>query len=528
MILNRYSARTFGWASALLAMAAVTSPVVQAATFVIINTNSAGQGFNDPTPVASVGGNTGTTLGAQRLIAVQAAADFWGARLSSSVTIQVSAAFNPLTCSSTSAVLGSTSPFAFVRDFTGAPVAGTWYPVALANALFGSDLDPSNPDITTQFNSSIGTCPLPRTWYYGLDGNPAGGQIDLFSVVLHELGHGLGFLTVVDLASGSKLQGFNDTFMLNLIDQGASPPDYSSMTDAQRVAASTDTGNLQWVGANVRALSGILTAGAVGDHVRIYAPNPQQPGSSVSHWDKVLTPDQLLEPAYTGPLHNPILELPLLKDIGWTVLMGVDTHNFNQDVNSDILWRDTSGNVAIWEMNGTSVLNPAVTFVGNVPTVWTIVGMADFNGDGLSDILWRDTSGNVAIWEMNGTSVVNPTASFLGNVSTVWSIVGTGDFNGDGKSDILWRDTSGNVAIWEMNGTSVVNSTASFLGNVSTVWSIVGTGDFNGDGKSDILWRDTSGNVVIWEMNGTSVLNPAASFVANVSTVWTIQDPLGQ
>jgi hypothetical protein len=152
----------------------------------------------------------------------------------------------------------------------------------------------------------------------------------------------------------------------------------------------------------------------------------------------------------------------------------------------------------------------------------------DFNGDGKSDILWRDTSGNVAIWEMNGTSVLNANATFVGGVSTVWSIVGTGDFNGDGKSDILWRDTSGNVAIWEMNGTSLLNPNATFVGGVSTAWSIVGSGDFNGDGKSDILWRDTSGNVAIWEMNGTSLLNPNATFVGGVSTIWRIQDPLGQ
>jgi hypothetical protein len=111
MILERNWACIFGLASALLAIAAVTAPVVQAATpWVIINNNAPGQGFNDPTPAAPVGGNTGTTLGAQRLIAFQYAADFWGARLSSSVTIQVGATFTPLTCSSTSAVLGSAGP----------------------------------------------------------------------------------------------------------------------------------------------------------------------------------------------------------------------------------------------------------------------------------------------------------------------------------------------------------------------------------------------------------------------------------
>jgi hypothetical protein len=323
MILERNWASVFGLLSALLGIAAIPSPVVQAATLVIINNNAPGEGLNDPTPAASVGGNTGTTLGAQRLIAFQYAADFWGTRLSSSVTIQVGASFDPLTCSSTSAVLGSAGAFAFVRDFAGAPAAGTWYPVGLANALNGSDLDLSNPDITAQFNSSIGTtCPFPSTWYYGLDGNPPGGQIDFVTVLLHELAHGLGFVTIVDLASGSKALGFNDTFMLNLENHGAIPPDYPGMTDAQRVAASTATGALHWVGANVEAASCVLTAGKVGNHVQMFAPNPQQPGSSVSHWDTALTPDQLLEPIYTGPNQNPVLELPLFQDIGWTVLTG--------------------------------------------------------------------------------------------------------------------------------------------------------------------------------------------------------------
>jgi hypothetical protein len=35
-------------------------------------------------------------------------------------------------------------------------------------------------------------------------------------------------------------------------------------------------------------------------------------------------------------------------------------------------------------------------------SVWLIVGTGDFNGDGNTDIRWRDISGNVAIWFMNG------------------------------------------------------------------------------------------------------------------------------
>jgi plastocyanin len=197
----------------------------------------------------------------------------------------------------------------------------------------------------------------------------------------------------------------------------------------------------------------------------------------------------------------------------WSI---IGQRDFNGDTNYDILWRDTSGNVAIWLMNGGTVSSSA--FIGNVPTVWTGVGTGDFNGDGMGDILWRDTSGNVAMWFMNGATVSS--SALVANVPTSWSVVGTADFNGDGKSDILWRDNNGNVAIWLMNGATVSSSV--FVGNVPTTWSVVGTADFNGDGKSDILWQDNNGNVAIWFMNGGTVF--ASSSIGNVPTVWSVAE----
>jgi len=307
-------------AIALVGVMALPLSPASAATVIVVNNDGPGEGFNDPTALAPVGGNPGTTLGAQRLNAFQFAANVWGGLLTSSVTIRVGANFDVQPCNASSAVLGAAGATEVFRDFAGAPQPGTWYPPALANALSGTDLDPSNYDIDATFNSAIGTtCPFPNVWYYGFDGNPPGGQIDFVSVVVHELGHGLGFQTFMSLTTGAKLGGFDDTFERNLEDHGATPSDFPSMTNAQRLTAVTDTGDLHWVGPNVMAASGVLTAGAVGTHVRMYAPNPAQGGSSVSHWDTVLTPDQVMEPIYTGVHHTPVLELPAFQDIGWTL-----------------------------------------------------------------------------------------------------------------------------------------------------------------------------------------------------------------
>jgi hypothetical protein len=102
----------------------------------------------------------------------------------------------------------------------------------------------------------------------------------------------------------------------------------------------------------------------------------------------------------------------------------------------------------------------------------SIKGTGDFNGDGYADILWQDTSGNVSIWEMKGTAILNPSSSFVANVPSQWSVQLTGDYNGDAMSDIVWQDTSGNVAIWEMSGTTVLNASSSFVADVPGQWSV--------------------------------------------------------
>jgi len=80
----------------------------------------------------------------------------------------------------------------------------------------------------------------------------------------------------------------------------------------------------------------------------------------------------------------------------------------------------------------------------------------DYNGNGASDILWRDSSGNVGMWLMDGLSITSGSA--IANIWTGWTIVGSGDFNGDGKADILSRSISGDVAIWFMDGVSIRKS----------------------------------------------------------------------
>lgn len=299
----------------------VVGPAHAVATISVVNNDGAGEGFNDPAPFTPVGGNPATTLGEARLIAFQHAAFLWGSCLTSAVEIKIGAKMDPLPGSATSAVLGQAGATTVQRDFFQAPVASTWFPQALTNALAGADQDPGNPDIGATFNSDVDGAILGATdWYYGLDGNP-GGDIDFVSVVLHELGHGLGFQTFANLATGAKLGGFDDTYLRHLECHGAVPAGYGAGTNAQRAACSIGDPNLHWLGANTLAAATALplTAGFPGGHVRMHGPNPLEPGSSVSHFSIATFPNQLMEPAYTGANHSVGLALPLMQDIGWTL-----------------------------------------------------------------------------------------------------------------------------------------------------------------------------------------------------------------
>jgi hypothetical protein len=239
---------------AALALSCAAAASTQAATVIIINQNAPGVGFNDPTPVVPVGGNTGTTLGQQRLNAFQHAADIWGATLNSTVPIRVGAAFEPLACTENSAVLGSAGAAEIWSDFTNAPRPATWYPSALASKLAGSDLStPGEPHIFARFNSRLGLfadCLPGPGFYLGLDTRHGEG-IDLVTVLLHEMAHGLGFQTFTDKETGAEIQGLPSVWDHFLVDNRTEQL-WADMTDAERAASSISGKRLSWNGPTVR------------------------------------------------------------------------------------------------------------------------------------------------------------------------------------------------------------------------------------------------------------------------------------
>lgn len=315
----------------LAAFGAISQTAFAQAEFIILNFDGPNEGLNDPEPRAPLGGNPATTLGEQRQFCIQFAADIWAECLSSPVPIQVFAQFNELLCiPNVGAILGSAGPFTVHGNFTNAPEQDTWFVQAEANALSGTDLDPSFPDMAMQFNSLIDDeCIIPGlVWYYGVDGNAPPGQLDFFATVLHEIGHGIGFLSIVDETTGENFFGLNDIWNYYLEDNSEGLL-WKDMTDGQRMASAIDDQDLVWAGSNVNnAAAAIpLLDGRTNGKVRMYAPNPVRPGSSVSHFDVTATPEEIMEPFANGALSLG-LATDLLKDIGWPLNENKINHEY--------------------------------------------------------------------------------------------------------------------------------------------------------------------------------------------------------
>jgi hypothetical protein len=406
------------------------------AAFTIVNQDGVGEGFNDTAAAfANAPGNSGTTLGGQRLALFAEAARIWGQNLDATVNIRIGANFDPLTCTASSAVLGSAGAAAGHIDFANAPEAGTIYHGALANKIAGSDLSPG-VEINARFNGTLdsGGCLGGRTFYYGFDNATPSNTVNLLVVLLHEFGHGLGSSTFANAATGALNGGFLDVWSTRMFDKTVAKF-WSQMTDAERQTSAMNNGNLVWDSPSMRiAAPAYLTAAVDGvGRVNLFAPTTFQPGSSVSHFDSLASPNLLMEPAIN-------LNLPLsldltrqqFRDIGWS-------RDSNGDVTPDtIVSINPSGSTLTaglaqtisWTNAGGFNKNITLEFSANGGVTFTaIAGATDLSNTG--SFSWTvpnipTTQGRIRVRE---TSFASPAGISGANFSII-----------SGTTDLLFRN----------------------------------------------------------------------------------------
>jgi hypothetical protein len=234
-------------------------------SFNVVNLDPPGVGFTDPTPFGGAPGNPADTLGEARINVFNAVLAAWANTLDSPVDVDVEVSWVPLTCDAgVGAVLaGAQSTFVFQGDEL--PIPGTWYHSALAESLAGENLTPDgNGDIIVFVNSDIDEgCLQPGTgFYYGLDGENPGNLIDLAPVVLHEVGHGLGFANFTTESSGQLFMGDPSIYDHFTFDTTLGRT-WVEMTDAERVGSAVNSRRLVWNGARAADAAGDFLAPGV-------------------------------------------------------------------------------------------------------------------------------------------------------------------------------------------------------------------------------------------------------------------------
>ena len=200
---------------------------------------------------------------------IQKAIDTWSENFASKVPVNVNVTW---TKAPNSSVLASASAKNIFSNFNGAPDKTLYYPSALANALAGIDLDTAEPEL--EVNVSAGDF-----WYYGLDGKCPTNKYDLVSVILHEMAHGLGFMSGTYYDSATKVGRF---LQPTAFDAYAQLPDGRRLVDLPSPSiemGSAITSTLYWSGANgVKANNDVKPL--------LFTPAIYEQGSSVSHLDE--------------------------------------------------------------------------------------------------------------------------------------------------------------------------------------------------------------------------------------------------
>ena len=304
-------------------------------------------------------------------------------------------------------LLGSAGPTRIVRFDEGPGIfPGTWYPVALGSALSGRNIVDQIPDESFDINANL-SCEQPR-WHFDTNRVPPAQRLDFATVVLHEIGHGLGFTgsMSVDIdddreveeeiaqwgiqpeAGASPLPLVYDRFAVDggeamLIDVDV----YANPSEGLYRALTGQVGGVFFDGPNATLTNEEANdPSVVGEAPPLFSPEPWNAGSSFSHVDQNTytgTANALMRPFVSSAesVHSPgPVVCGILSDMGWplgeecTLFFPPGLANLNASVsNGDVtLTWDAVGEFTNYRIE--------VAATGRLPDRFTFSSMARVDG----------------------------------------------------------------------------------------------------------------------------------------------------
>ncbi|WP_179343190.1 T9SS type A sorting domain-containing protein [Winogradskyella ursingii] len=320
--------------------------------------------------------------------AFQFAVDIWANSIDSEIPITVNANFTELDPN----VLGSAGPTNF--STTPNAVSNTFYPQALVEKINNAESNPPAPDspsidINANFSNQI-------NWYFGTNARPPNNQFDFVSVVLHELGHGLGFVGFGRLddtnSNLGRIRFSNIPSIYDRFIENAAALSILSFPDPSTELLDQMTGN------NLFCNSPLVRAENGNARPKIFAPSTFNPGSSYSHWNSSTFPqgnvNSLMTPSLAPGVanHNPgPVTLRFFEDMGWTICAGalsvdefglnniqVSPNPFTSSISIQFVnVQNDNYKIDLMDINGRVVLSKNQTIENNTITLSNLQKMDD-------------------------------------------------------------------------------------------------------------------------------------------------------
>lgn len=252
--------------------------------------------------------------------AFQYAVDIWETLIESDVPIRMQAVWSSELGDN---VLGSCGPETFYANFEGAPRRDWYYPVAVAEKIAGRELNgESRYDMLAEFNSKI-------DWYLGTDRQTPIDKYDLVSVVLHEIGHGLGFTGFFFVEDNTGAYGSGGYGMGTFTPFDWMVEQFTGIKLVDTTVYRNPSPELKSAleSSLLFANSPVARYASNGERPRLYAPSTYDEGSSIYHLNDASYPhgneNSLMTHAVGSgeAVHDPgPLTIGILEDLGWTNL----------------------------------------------------------------------------------------------------------------------------------------------------------------------------------------------------------------
>jgi len=245
--------------------------------------------------------------------AFEYAVQIWETIIESPVPIHIQANWR----SKSRNVLGSCGPDDY-KLVEGALYENRYYPISAAEKMLKTEINGEGvPDMTAEFNKDI-------NWYFGLDGNTPDSLYDFVTVVLHEIGHGLGITGFFFESGGTAAYGLIDLGEATAFDHLVIKNNGDQLVDPLLFENPSNDLFSALTSNNLFANSPVAIADAGPFKPKLYAPSEWNGGSSIYHLNDASYPHGNENSLMTHAIgkgeavHDPgPITTSIMADIGW-------------------------------------------------------------------------------------------------------------------------------------------------------------------------------------------------------------------